>query len=130
MSQTIEALPDVIKMDDDNDPSPENIPLANESTTTVFDMEGLGGGVRVGIGCLCRKSVALMNHKAKLKFSVNTTSDDHYLQLFNKLFPNSLLKTIIEKVNEKISGDPVSKGKLLWWIGMWVLIPIVDGSHQ
>ena len=44
MSQTIEALPDVIKMDDDNDPSPENIPQANESTTTVFDMEGLGGG--------------------------------------------------------------------------------------
>ena len=77
-----------------------------------------------GVSHLCKEVHGFDEPHSK----IDTTTDDHYLQLFESLFPNSLLTTIIEKVNEKISGDPVSKGEFLWWIGMWVLMSTVDGS--
>ena len=83
-----------------------------------------------GVGCLCTEVHSLDEPQAKLNFSVDTTTDDHYLQLFEGLFPSRLLTTIIEKVKEKISGDLVSKGEFLQWISMWVLMSTVDGSDQ
>ena len=47
ISQTIKALHDIVEMDDDNDPAPEDIPQDNENTTTVFDTEEWGNWVSV-----------------------------------------------------------------------------------
>ena len=70
--------------------------------------------------------MTLTNHKAQLNFPVDPTTDDHYLQLFEGMFPSSVLTRIIEKVNQKISGNPVSKGEFLRWIGMWAMMSTVD----
>ena len=63
ISQTIEALCDVVKMDDDIDPALEKIPQDNDNTTTVFDTEVWGE-----FGVCTRKSMALMDHKVNWIF--------------------------------------------------------------
>ena len=74
ISQTIEALCDVVKMDDDIDPALEKIPQDNDNTTTVFDTEVWGG-----VWCLHKEVHGFDGPQSKLDFSVNTTTDDHYL---------------------------------------------------
>ena len=55
---------------------------------------------------------------------------DIFVQLFQGLFPNNVLETIISETNKTISGDPLSYGKLLRWIGLRVLMSTVDGSDR
>ena len=37
---------------------------------------------------------------------------------------------MVTEMNKKISGDPLTYGKLLKRIGLWVLMSTVDGSDQ
>ena len=46
------------------------------------------------------------------------------------MFPRDVLDTIIEGVNKKISGDPITYGELLHWIGVWVMMSTVAGSDR
>ena len=70
------------------------------------------------------------NNPAKLNFGIDTTADDIYVQLFEGLFPANLLDMMVTEMNKKISGDPLTYGELLKWIGLWVLMLTVDGSDE
>ena len=70
------------------------------------------------------------NSPAKLIFSIDPTTDDIYLQLFEGLFPANFLDKMVIEINKKISGDPVTYGELLKWIGLWVLMSTVNGSDR
>ena len=60
---------------------------------------------------------------------VNTTRDDINLQLFEQLFPLKYIEDVIlVRTNKVLDQEPVTYGELLHWIGLWVLIFIVDGS--
>ena len=37
---------------------------------------------------------------------------------------------IITEMNKTISGDPVTYGELLRWIGLWILMLTVNGSDR
>ena len=119
---TIEALQDVVDIDDDNQPAPENVPQASEGDTeSIF-----GAWEYTGFCNHCIQNIP--NHPAKLNFPLDKMEKDNFVQLFLGLFPNNVLKTIISETNKTISGDPLSYGELLRWIGLWVLMSTVDGS--
>ena len=59
----------------------------------------------------------MQNHKAKINFHINT-EDDYYLQLFEGMFPRYVLDTMVDGVNKKITGDPITYGEFLHWIGL------------
>ena len=117
------ALVNVVDVDDDNEPSPENIPQPNNVVLSPLKETW-------GHSCFCCQQAANMqNHKAKIDFHINI-EDDYYLQLFEGMFPRDVLDTIIEGVNKQISGDPITYGELLHWIGVWVMMLTVAGSDH
>ena len=123
-ANTLEALCREVDINDDNNPAPENIPAPTDNNDRVLDTEWKHH-------CHCfRRSANMANHKACLKFRVDPTRDDYFLQLFKGLFPMEVIQCIIDSVNDKlISEQPLTHGELLWSIGVWVLISMVDGSN-
>ena len=62
---------------------------------------------------------------------VNTTRDDINLHLFEWLFPWKYFEEVIlVETNKFLNQQPVTYGELLHWIGLWVLISMVDGSNH
>ena len=70
------------------------------------------------------------NHKAKLNFHANATKNDFYLQLFEGLFPTTLLYTMVDGVNETMKGERLTYGELLHWIGLWTMMSTVAGTDH
>ena len=68
------------------------------------------------------------NHKAKFNFHVNPTKNDFYLQLFEGLFPTTLLYTMVDGVNKTMKGERLTYGELLCWIGLWTMMSTVAGT--
>ena len=97
-TETIIALRDEVNIDDDNEPVPENVPQQNESQDSPLKTEWGHSGY-----CY-RKTMNFGNHKAKLNFHANATKNDFYLQLFEGLFPTTLLYTMVDGVNETMKG--------------------------
>ena len=44
-------------------------------------------------------------HKAKLNYHADPTKNDFYLQLFEGLFPTTLLYTMVDGVNTTMKGE-------------------------
>ena len=65
-----------------------------------------------------------------MNFPIDSTQNDYYIQLFDGFSPKELLEIIIDKVNEKIEGEKLSRGEFLQWIGVWILISTVDGTDR
>ena len=122
-TQTITALVNVVDVDDDNEPSPENIPQPNDAVLSPLK-ETWGHS-----GFCYQRAANMQNHKANLNFHINN-EDDYYLQLFEGMFPKDVFNTIIEGVNKEISGDPITDGELLHWIGLWVMMSTVAESDR
>ena len=104
---TIQALRDEVDVDDNNEPTLENIPQSTDSMSSPLSTEWGHSGF-----CY-RKSLFKQNSGAKLNFHVNPTEDDYYLQLFEGFFPKDLLNTIIEGINTKINSELVTYGEFL-----------------
>ena len=117
------ALVNVVDVDDDNEPIPENIPQPNNEVISPLN-ETWGHS-----GFCYRQAANMKNHKAKLNFYINT-EDDYYLQLFEGMFPRDVLDTMVDGVNKQITGDPLTYGELLHWIGLWVMMSTVAGSDH
>ena len=77
---------------------PENVPQQNKSPDSLLKTEWGHSGY-----CY-RKTMDFGNHKAKLNFLANPTKNDFYLQLFEGLFPTTLLYTMVDGVNETMKG--------------------------
>ena len=106
-TETIQALHNVVDVDDDNKPTQENIPQSTDPTSSPLNTEWGHSGF-----CY-RKSLTMPNNETKLNFHVNPTEDDYYLQLFEGFFPKDLLNTIVEEINMKINDDLVTYGAFL-----------------
>ena len=88
-TQTIMALVNVIDVDDDNEPIPENIPQPNDAVISPLKETWGHSG-------FCYQQFANMqNHKAKINFHIDT-EDDYYLQLFEGMFPRDFLDTMVD----------------------------------
>ena len=122
-TNTLEALRGVVDINDNNDPTPENIPAPTDNNDRVLDTEWKHHG-----HCF-RRSANMANHKACLNFRVDPTRDDYFLQLFEGLFLMEVIQCIIDSVNDKLTSEQhLTHGEFLWWIGVWVLISTVNGS--
>ena len=63
------ALVNVVDVDDDNEPSPENIPQPNDVVLSPLKETW-------GHSCFCYQQAANMqNHKAKIDFHINNEDD-------------------------------------------------------
>ena len=98
-TETIIALRDEVDIDDDNEPALENVPEQNESSDSPLKTEWGHSGY-----CY-RKTMNFGNHKAKLNFYVDPTKNNFYLQLFEGLFPMTLLYTMVDGVNKTMKGE-------------------------
>ena len=85
----LEALTDVVEIDDNNQPLPENIPNTNESLpSSLSDQWGHEG--------ICfRKQAQMRKSRAKLLFNVDQNDEFHLLKLFEGLFPKSYFETVL-----------------------------------
>ena len=123
-TETIIALRDEVNVDDDNEPVPENVPEQNESSDSLLKTEWGHSGY-------CnRKTMNFGNHKAKLNFHTDPTKNDFYLQLFEGLFPTTLLYTMVDGVNKTMKGERLTYGELLHWIGLWTMMSTVAGTDR
>ena len=123
--ETLEALRGVVDIDDDNDPAPENIPAPTDiSSSSIFGEWGHEG--------VCfRKQQGNQNIRAKSNVALDPNADDPNLQLFEILFPKKwILETVIPPTNNQLGEEPLSYGELLRWIGLWILMSMVDGSDH
>ena len=121
--ETLEALRGVVDINDDNDPAPENIPAPTDiSSSFIFGEWGHEG--------VCfRKQQSNQNIRAKLNVALDPNADDPNLQLFEILFPKKwILETVVPSTNNQLGEEPLSYGELMSWIGLWILMSMVDGS--
>ena len=123
---TIKVLQGVVDIiDNDNEPSPENVPATADNSNRLLSTEWGHDGF-----CF-RRSQNSGSSWAKLNFSVDATCRGYYIQLFKGFFPKQLLQNVIDIVNENMDGDEdVVYGEFIWWIGIWVLMSTVDGADQ
>ena len=68
--------------------------------------------------------------QGKVKFSCRSNKKDFYLQLFEGLFPTTLLYTMVDGVNETMKGERLTYGELLRWIGLWTMMSTVAGTNR
>ena len=121
LSDLVVALSGVVDVDDDSQLAPENIPTMAD-TPSIISTEPEGVWFRKEVNC--------PNSPAVLVRPVDTTRDDINLQLFERLFPKNFLQEVmIPTMNWKLS-NAVSYGELLSWIGLWILMSMVDGSDH
>ena len=98
-----------------------------QNPMTSLHLLFLGNGVM--------KVFALESNKAtktaKLNVALDPNADDPNLQLFEILFPNKwILEAVIPSTNNQLGEKLLSYGELLRWIGLWILMLMVDGSNH
>ena len=113
-------------VDNDNDPLPENLlPQDNTVNTNACVYEEWGHS---GI-CHRRKDVSnVINPQLKVSDSSKNFSR---VELFELLFITDYIKKVILiNINENITGDRVTYGEFLRWLGIWFLICTVIGPSR
>ena len=86
-------------VDDDNEPAPENFPVANKTVVGVDDI--FSGGMHSGI-CECRSTVC-QDSKPELKFWMSSETEPTNLCLFEAFFFKDYIKnTIIPSTNKNL----------------------------
>ena len=118
------ALTGVVNIDDDNEPAPKNIPIANEVNPSILEQAWGHDGT-----CF-RHLLNVTNQKACLHFPIDPTENNINLQLFEGLFPKDYLHEVILVETNKKLKDPLSYGELIQWIWIWMLLSTVDGSDR
>ena len=116
------ALNGVVDIDDDNEPTPENIPGAVDDRTFSLESEWGHSGI-----CYCHQQ-NIPNSKVKKMNSVKVSRSDVYLQLFECFFPKSFIKTVMLPAMNQQINDPVTYSEFLQWISLWILMSTVDGT--
>ena len=118
------AVREVVMVDDDNEPAPENIPTA-DPPQGVFTQWGYSGGCK-------RRMEGAVQLQPKLLHGNPTGVKPSLLQLFELLFPKDFLcNVILDSINKNMEGDePVSYGELLRWLGLWLLMSTIQGPKR
>jgi hypothetical protein len=121
----IEIARNLVEIDDDNEPAPENVP-----------QEGQGDHVNIfgewgGHDGLCyRRATNARNQNPTLNFprGVKPTR----LQLFELLFPRTFVQEIIlPMINKEVKfGGPVEYWEFLRFVGLWLLLATIQGPSR
>ena len=120
----IEIARNLVEIDDDNEPAPENMPqTGGGDPTSVFAGEWGHPGI-----CHCHMGNA-QNQNPKLNFPYGVRPT--LLQLFELLFPKAfILSVIIPMINKGIqSGGPVEYLEFLHFLGLWFLMATIQGPQ-
>ena len=112
-----------VEVDDDNLPTPENIPTPNEEVQSVTGDWGFNRQ------CYCR---AAGHQNVTPQFeNCNWGSSLTLLQFFEQLFPIMFLKdVIIANINKIIKGDLVEYGEMLCFFGLWFSMLMQHGPQH
>jgi hypothetical protein len=123
----IQSVADVVEIDDDNQPLPENIPTINDDMTNIL-CENWGHE-----GICFRRQADLGHGKAQLRFHVDPTEGFVLLKIFEGLFPVSHIEhVILPQINKtkEFEKQPLTYGEFLRWMGIWLIMSTVDGSDR
>ena len=113
-------------VDEDNEPAPENVPVAAKQSNDIFS-----GWEHSGI-CHHRCMIQ-QNPKCVLKFWTARDGEPSNLQLFEGLFFMPFIKSVIIPTtnNNLLAGEKnVTYGEFLWWIGLWLLMSTLIGPQR
>ena len=117
-------------VDDDNEPAPENHPVANESVDDVDNI--FSCWTHSGI-CECRSTVH-QDSQPDLKLWTSSETEPTNLCLFEAFFFKDYIKnTIIPTTKKNLEGTgaaPVHYGEFLRWLGLWLLMLTMIGLHH
>ena len=116
-------------VDNDNEPAPENHPVANETVDGVDAF--FTGWLHSGI-CECRSTVC-QDSQPELKFWTSSETEPTNLCLFKVFFFKDYIKNPTTNKNLEDTGTiPVHYGKFLRWLGLWLLMSTMIGPqyHQ
>ena len=115
-----------LAVDNDNDPLPENLPSRRSTTNAesecIYEDWGHSG--------IChRRNVVNNNTLPQLK--VANPTNFNRVDLFELLFITKYIKeVIIPNINKNITGDRVTYGEFLRWLGLWFLMSTVIGPSR
>ena len=116
-----------LAVDNDNDPLPENLPSRRSATTNTENECTYQDWGHSGI-CNRRSEV---NSNTLPQLKVPDPSNFNRLQLFELLFVTKYIKeVIIPNINQNITGERVTYGEFLRWLGLWFLISTVIGPSR
>jgi hypothetical protein len=120
----IEIARNLVEIDDDNEPAPENMPqTGGVDPTSIFGEWGHPG--------ICHRRMGnAQNQNPKLNFPYGVRPT--LLQLFELLFPKAfILSVIIPMINKGIqSGGPVEYWEFLQFLGLWFLMATIQGPQR
>ena len=117
-----------VRIDDDDEPAPENVPNTEESRerATYEDWGHTGICYRRRLGC--------ENIKAKINSDRATAEEQRYMNrgsLFLLFFPIAYLWSIVQYINIDLREyEKITYGELIRYIGIWFLIATVDGHSK
>ena len=115
-----------LAVDNDNDPLPENLPSRRSTTNTESECTYQEWGHS---GICHRRNVVNNNTLPQLK--VANHSNFNRVQLFELLFTTKYIKeVIVPNINKNITGERVTYGEFLRWLGLWFLISSVIGPSR
>ena len=114
-------------VDDDNEPAPENTPVAAQSGgNAVYGEWGFSG--------ICqRRSEQLGCEAARLRTVTNDVvmTGLNILTMFLLFLPKAFFENVIlVETNKKIEGNPVTFGELLQFIGIWLFMSTTAGYSR
>ena len=113
-------------VDDDNEPAPENVPVAVEAVNDIFSGWEYSGVCH----CCC---MIQQNPKAALKIWTTRDGQPSNIQLFERLFFMPFIKSVIlTQTNKNLPGGEknVTYGEFIWWIHLWLLMLTLIGPQR
>jgi Transposase IS4 len=124
--EDIAMLTGLIQIDNDSDPSPENVPQENgNNNECVYADQWRHSGI-------CFRSCQLQpgrNHLPGL--SSTLPSYPILVDVFKELFPKRFLADLIlVETNKHLKLGNLSYGELLQWIGLWFLMATIQGPSR
>ena len=110
----MEICRQVISINDDNNPAPDNVPQQGEITTDI-------GNWRIeGIIC-CRKYGNLQNSFASFRqYSHDAILRMSLLQLLLVMFPDDYLEEVLITKTNKGLSVPMDLQEYIQWVGCWL----------
>ena len=109
-------------VDDDNEPAPENVPVANTNNNNNIDNECTYQDWNAGLNVCHRRADGLRFEGPTLRNS--EVNNSLYMDWFMYFLPVNYMKNVLlVKTNEvDETNDDITWGELLVYLGLWLLM--------
>lgn len=122
----VARLAQLIEMDDDNAPAPENVPNQEPNPpNAIAETWGHDG--------ICdRRQANIRDVQPSLSIPRDGVASVTILRIFETLFMKTfIVGVLIPQVNSRMGGgEPVTYGEFLRWIGIWLLLATTQGAQR